>query len=209
MNGRGLETIVIPVKRLAEAKLRLSEKLHPGDRRKLGLAMLADVLRATDKWHSRLIVTDDPDAEAVGLAFGCSLVADPGRGLNAALEAGTAAAIDAGAAMVLVLPSDVPLVTTDDVASLFGYSESVVVAASSDGGTNALLRRPPDAIAPQFGLRSAEAHRRAAEIAGLDCRVLELSSLRLDVDRYADLVELSRLPAGGESTRLANELVAH
>jgi 2-phospho-L-lactate guanylyltransferase len=207
MTDRGLEAIVIPVKQLGRAKLRLSERLLPADRRRLNLAMLADVLRATEKWHSRLIVTDDPDAEAVGIAFGCFLVADRGLGLNDALAAGTDAAVELGAATVLVLPSDVPLVTADDVAALFGYPEHVVVASSADGGTNALLRRPPDAILPSFGARSAEAHRRAAEDASLECRVLQLGSLRLDVDRYSDLVELSRVGTERESAKLAAELV--
>ena len=39
-----LESILIPVKRLDQAKLRLSQRLAPPDRRRLGLAMLADVL---------------------------------------------------------------------------------------------------------------------------------------------------------------------
>jgi 2-phospho-L-lactate/phosphoenolpyruvate guanylyltransferase len=210
MNRRGvgpLETILIPVKRLDQAKLRLSEKLRPGDRRRLGLAMLADVLRATEKWQSRLIVTADPDAEAVGLAFGCSLVEDPGSGLNAALEAGTRAALEAGAASLLILPSDVPMASADDVTSLFAYQEQVVIAPSQDGGTNALLRRPPAAIALRFGPRSAEAHRRAAEEGFLSCRTVELSSLLLDIDRYADLVQLGRLPNARDSVRLASELV--
>lgn len=210
MNLRGhgpLETILIPVKRLDKAKLRLSEKLLPADRRRLGLAMLADVLRATDKWESRLIVTGDPDAEAVGLAFGCGLVTDPGLGLNAALEAGTQAARHAGATSLLILPSDVPMVGADDVTALFAYQEAVVIAPSQDGGTNALLRRPPAAVGLRFGPRSAEAHRLAAEETGLSCRTVELSSLLLDIDRYEDLVQLGGLPNARDSVRLAGELV--
>ena len=209
MNRRGagpLETILIPVKRLDQAKLRLSEKLLPADRRRLGLAMLADVLRTTEKWPSRLIVTADPDAEAVGLAFGCSLVEDPGMGLNAALEAGTTAALKAGAASLLILPSDVPMASSDDVTALFARPEQVVIARSQDGGTNALLRRPPAAIGLRFGPRSAEAHRRAAEEEGLSCRVVELSSLLLDIDRFADLVQLGGLPNPRDSVQLAREL---
>jgi len=202
-----LETILIPVKRLDTAKLRLSEKLLPADRRRLGLAMLADVLRATEKWQSRLIVTADPDAEAVGLAFGCSLVADRGSGLNAALEAGTEAALERGATSLLILPSDVPMVSADDVTSLFSYPEQVVIAPSQDGGTNALMRRPPSAVGLRFGPDSSEKHRLAAEEAGLSCRTVELSSLLLDIDRYSDLVRLGELPNERDSVRLARELV--
>ncbi len=202
-----MEFILIPVKRMDQAKLRLSERLAPPDRRRLGLAMLADVLRATEKWSHRLIVTNDQDAEAVGLAFGCALVGDPGEGLNAAVAAGTRAATQAGASTLLVLPSDVPMVTSDDVTSLFSYPEDVVVAPSGDGGTNALLRRPPDALPPSFGRSSAGVHRRRANEAGLSCRTVEMSSLVLDIDQYGDLVTLGGLENLRESVRLARELL--
>ncbi len=202
-----LESILIPVKRLDQAKLRLSQRLAPPDRRRLGLAMLADVLRATDKWTHRLIVTSDQDAEAVGLAFGCALVADPGEGLNAAVAAGTEAATAAGTTTLLVLPSDVPMVSPDDVNYLFSCSEEVVVAPSGDGGTNALLRRPPQALTPSFGPGSAERHRRSATSAGLSCRTVEMSSLVLDIDHYEDLVTLGGLANLRESVRLARELL--
>lgn len=169
--------------------------------------MLADVLRATEKWSHKLIVTNDPDAEAVGLAFGCALVPDPGEGLNAAVAAGTAAAAQAGCSNLLVLPSDVPMVTSDDVNSLFSYPEQVVVAPSGDGGTNALLRRPPGVLAPSFGPGSAALHAQRAQKAGLTCRSVELASLVLDIDHYRDLVTLGGLQNLRESVRLARELL--
>lgn len=169
--------------------------------------MLADVLRATEKWSHRLIVTNDQDAEAVGLAFGCALVADPGEGLNAAVAAGTQAAAQAGASTLLVLPSDVPMVTSDDVTSLFSYPEDVVVAPSGDGGTNALLRRPPGALPSSFGRSSAGVHRLRAAEAGLSCRTVDMSSLMLDIDQYGDLVKLGGLDNLRESVRLARELL--
>ena len=204
---RRLEAILIPVKRLDQAKLRLARRLAPPDRRRLGLAMLADVLRATEKWSHRLVVTSDQDAEAVGLAFGCSLVRDPGTGLNSAVTAGTEAAVAAGATALLVLPSDVPMVTSDDVTTLFGCQEDVVVAPSADGGTNALVRRPPDAVPPSFGPSSAGLHRQRALEAGLTCRTLEAPSLLLDIDRYRDLVTLGSQSNVRESVRLARELL--
>lgn len=209
MNGRehSGNAILIPVKSLDRAKLRLSENLRPEDRRRLGLAMLADVLRATEKWQSRLIVTADPDAEAVGLAFGCSLVADRGSGLNAALADGTRAAIEGGAHKLLILPSDIPMVTPDDVTALFACEEQVVIAPSGDGGTNALLRRPPDKIPTAFGPGSAAAHRKTAQRAGLEVKVVHMESLVLDIDRYADLVALGNLPNARDSVRLAAQLI--
>lgn len=206
--GTGAEAILIPVKQLDDAKRRLSERLSPADRRLLGLAMLADVLRATQKWPNRLIVTSDRDAEAVGLAFACRLVADPGQGLNAAVAAGTRAALRSGAAALLILPSDEPMVTQEDVAGLFACPEHVVIAPSPDGGTNGLLRRPPDAMGTAFGPDSASQHRELALRAGLSLRTAQVGSLMLDIDRYSDLVQLASMTNRLESARLAVELLA-
>lgn len=202
-----MDCILIPVKRLDRAKIRLSERLTPADRRRLGLAMLADVLRSTEKWPLRLLVTDDPEAEAVGIAFGCEPVPDPCQGLNAAIIAGSQRAVEMGATSLLVLPSDVPLVSPADVAELFGRPEQVVIVASADGGTNALLRRPPGAIAPAFGSASARRHFEMGAQAGLETARLELNSLRLDIDRLADLVLLRDATSTCDSVRLARQLL--
>ncbi|MEX2587773.1 MAG: 2-phospho-L-lactate guanylyltransferase [Actinomycetota bacterium] len=203
-----MDCILIPVKRLDHAQLRLSRLLTRADRRRLGLAMLADVLRSTEKWPRRLLVTEDPDAEAVGIAFGCDLVSDPRAGLNSAIAAGTQYAVEMGARTLLVLPSDVPLVDADDVAELFGRPEQVVVVASADGGTNALMRRPPGAIAPAFGPASARRHIDAASRAGLAATQIELGSLHLDIDRYSDLSALKDAVQPRDSVQLARKLLA-
>ncbi|MBW3591649.1 MAG: 2-phospho-L-lactate guanylyltransferase [Actinobacteria bacterium] len=202
-----MDCILIPVKRFDRAKLRLSQRLTPADRRRLGLAMLADVLRSTEKWPHRLVVTEDPDAEAVGVSFGCDLVRDPRKGLNSAIVAGSQRAAEMGATSLLVLPADVPLVSSDDIAELFGRPEQVVVVASGDGGTNALMRRPPHAIPPAFGPASARRHLDLADQAGLETARMELSSLLLDIDRYADLAALKDAVPALESVRLARRLL--
>lgn len=202
-----MDAILIPVKRLDRAKLRLSARLAADDRRRLGLAMLADVLRATDQWPHRLMVTEDPDAEAVGLAFGCDLVREPRKGLNSAILAGSQRAVAMGATTLLVLPSDVPLVSTDDVVELFGRPEQVVVVPSADGGTNALMRRPPHAIAPAFGPASARRHLDLAARAGLEAARVDVASLALDIDRFTDLVRLLDSASVRPSVRLARRLL--
>lgn len=202
-----MDCILIPVKRLDRAKIRLSKRLTPAERRRLGLAMLEDVLRSTEKWPHRLLVTEDPEAEAVGIAYGCEPVPDPCQGLNAAILAGSQRAIEIGATSLLVLPSDVPLVSPADVAELFGRTEQVVVVASADGGTNALLRRPPGAIAPAFGSASARRHVDMGVQAGLETAWLEMESLRLDIDRLTDLVVLRDATSTCDSVRLARKLL--
>jgi 2-phospho-L-lactate guanylyltransferase len=202
-----LEAILIPVKRLGAAKVRLGSLLDVSGRRRLALAMLGDVLRATEKWEHRLVVTSDREAEAVALAFGCTLVGDPGRGLNAALSVGTQIAVAMGAGALLTLPADVPLVMPDDVRALFAADADVAVAAAADGGTAALLRRPPHVIPPRFGPASAIAHRDEARHRDLVVRMLELPSLTLDVDEPRDLELLAGSPGERESVRVARMLL--
>ena len=169
--------------------------------------MLNDILEETQPFPNRLVVTDDPEVEEVARRFGCSLVGDPGTGLNDALEAGTESAMEAGAASLLVLPSDVPLVQMEDISALFSYSEPVVIAASPDGGTNGLLRRPPDAVDTRYGPLSAEEHRQSAEKAGLEWRIVALTSLTLDVDGPDDLARLAASSVERDSVAVARALL--
>lgn len=202
-----METILIPVKRLDEAKQRLAERLSVDDRRRLGLAMLADVLRATERWRARWIVTSDPDAEAVGLAFGCRLLLDRGRGLNEALKEGAAIAKAEGVETLLILPADVPLVASEDVRSLFALDASVAIAPSQTGGTNALVLTPPDAIEPSFGPNSATRHAAAAKRKGMDALMLRVASLVLDIDEPRHLAALATSTSKRESVSIAKSLL--
>lgn len=193
--------------------MRLAGVLDARQRRRLALALLADVVHAASGWPLRIMVTSDADASALAGDAGWTVVADPGGGLNAALAAGTRRAMDLGADALLVLPADVPLASSEDLRSLFALDAAVVVARSDDGGTTALLRRPPDAIPPSFGPDSAAAHLAAAQLAGMAVVTVALAGLALDVDDPQDLERLARVPGGGaggvrSSAQVARELLA-
>jgi 2-phospho-L-lactate/phosphoenolpyruvate guanylyltransferase len=115
--------------------------------------------------------------------------------LNQALNVARYKAIDAGAAAVLVLPADLPVVTREDLHALLEparaastvLSRVVTLAPSHDGGTNALLLRPPDAIPFAFGPQSFARHRALAEAAGCAVSVVCTPSLAYDLDLPEDL----------------------
>jgi 2-phospho-L-lactate/phosphoenolpyruvate guanylyltransferase len=124
--------------------------------------------------------------------------------LNRALEAARQKAIDAGAEAVLVLPADLPLATQDDLHALIAPARrhssparsdrgiearppAVVLAPSHDGGTNALLLRPPGAIPFAFGPQSFDRHRDLAQAAGCALTVVRTPSLTYDLDLPEDL----------------------
>jgi coenzyme F420-0:L-glutamate ligase/coenzyme F420-1:gamma-L-glutamate ligase len=80
-----------------------------------------------------------------------------------------------------------------------GTRAEVVIAAARDGGTNALLLSPPDAIAFRFGPGSAARHEAAARASGKSVERLLLPHLSRDLDRPEDLAEAVRRPLDAAS----------
>jgi len=205
----------VVVARLGGAtKSRLAPLLGSAARQHLALAMLEDVLGVctTAGLRAVLAVLDEAAAEALGGPAGVQVVGEPagGRGgMNAAALAGLQAARAQGASQVLVLPGDVPLVSHRDLLRLARAAgpavRAVVVGASADGtGTNALLLRPPEVIAPSFGPPSVGRHLAAGLAAGARTRRCERLDLALDVDTPADLAALyARRPGGRTGQALA------
>lgn len=191
---------VVPVKALGEAKQRLAGVLPPEARRRLMLAMLQDVLatlRQVGRLDPVLVVT--PDAEVAELAESCGvrvLREERAQGHSSAAVAGFAHALAHGAAQALTLPADAPCVTPGEVSRLLDAARPaagrrVVLVPSHDrDGTNAVLAAPPDAFPPSFGPGSFARHLAQAAARGLDCRVIELVGLGLDIDAPRDLAAL-------------------
>lgn len=168
------------------------------------MAMLEDVLNVCTSSAAPLdgviAVVDTTEAELVARSYGAEPVADGGVDMNEAALSGLCAAKHHGADTVIVLPGDVPLLTVADLRTLIAEStapRSVVIGASWDGtGTNALLLRPPDVIAPAFGPPSVDRHARLGQAAGASVQVLTRLGLALDIDTPADLATSADLPVG-------------
>lgn len=193
-------TVVLPVKRLEQAKHRLSELLSPSERRALMAAMLADVLAVLGRIrapHELLVVTADATAARAGREAGARVIDDTSdSGHSAAAALGVAAAAAAGADRVLLVPGDCPLLDGEEVQALLELPSApsgrvVVVPDRAGTGTNALLLEPPGAIAPAFGPGSHHRHLALARAAGVTAQTRALASLLLDVDTPADFRALS------------------
>jgi 2-phospho-L-lactate/phosphoenolpyruvate guanylyltransferase len=198
-----LRTIaILPVKSFGAAKQRLSVALGGGTRQALAQAMFADVLnslRHVDEIEAIAVVTRDRTAEATALASEANVVWDQHEtGQSDAAAAGVAHALAGGFDCVLLVPGDTPLVDPAELATLLARADeaelgAVIVPDRHGSGTNGLLLRPPDAIAPSFGPGSRERHAAAAEAAGLRWEVDPLPSLLVDVDTPEDLSEVATL----------------
>jgi len=191
--------ILIPVNVLSRAKGRLAELLTADERRMLALITLECVLHAAGE--RAIVLTRDPDVEAAARGHARLLPEDPAAtGLNAQLEYAASLLLAEGTAKdrLLILHADLPLVTAGAIETLEALSEpnSVVMVESRDGGTNAMLQRPPGRFPLAYGPGSFAAHESAARAAGMTVLRNGNRELRLDLDTPEDIVELLRAPRG-------------
>jgi len=197
---------VVPVKSLESPKSRLRPRLGEAGVRALTLAMLGDLLEtlaAVPGIDRVAVVTPDATVGQVTRDAGALALVRDDPGLNAAIEAASKEVAPGPEDAVLTVLGDVPGATPADVARLLAEAPAhgIALAPSSDGGTAALLRRPPDVVPARFGADSAKAHREAAERAGVACVELPLASLSLDLDDAGDLERFLASSAGGPRTR--------
>jgi 2-phospho-L-lactate guanylyltransferase len=201
-------TVVLPVKRFANAKTRVVKTIGPPARAAVLRAMLADVLVALDRSRQVeriVLVTGEGRAEKVAMERAkrvrtpIEVLRDPtDRGHSEAATLGIvrAKALEAGCAALL--PGDCPLLDPyelDGALASLGESTVGVVADRHGTGTNGLFLSPADAIGPAFGPGSCERHLDRGRRAGFEARLVEVPSLALDLDTPEDLDALSSILA--------------
>lgn len=183
----------MPVKSLTRAKTRLGPKLSALERGALTLAMLEDVLDATqdvpgwDTW----VVSPDEVALEIAARRGIRAIAESRPPLANAIRQVEILAKERDADALTILPGDLPLVTPEALHEAFRTLGAVVLARSGDGaGTSLLLRRPPRAIPARFGPDSFRRHVELAAARGLPVAVVERVELSFDLDRPGDILTL-------------------
>ena len=194
-------TVLIPVNRLDRAKGRLAGLLEPEERAELVRRSLATVLGAVvEAGMEAVVLTSDEDVRA-GLPAGVrSLAEEPElRGLSAQIES---AAGRLGVEDLLILHADLPLATPEALRDLVAQAPpapSATLVRPDDGGTNAILLRPPGRFALAYGKGSGDLHEAAAREAGLEVRRADVPALSLDLDTPTDVRWLLADPVGRES----------
>jgi 2-phospho-L-lactate guanylyltransferase len=180
---------VVPIKRLRNAKSRLSPELSPEGRsalaRDLALRVIS-ALKGSGAIDRLAVVTPEPDLAA---ELEVEALDDAGD-LNSSLRRGVEWAKRFGASSLLILPADLPLVTPADVRALVasaGDASGISICATRDGGTGALLLTPPDALPPSFGPGSFERHIALARERGIEVRAISFPAFEMDLDTAEDL----------------------
>lgn len=195
--------IAILMKDPAVAKTRLSPVLANDARERLALLLFENTLQFFKRTHTGGavgVVTASRETAAISRKYGASVIEEAGAsGINAAADRATEWAIGIGATSLLLVHADIATWVDEEVEQLLAVRGrcSVVVGVSADGGTNALLLTPPDAIPFSYGPNSADAHEAAAHKSGRSCERLQLAYLSRDIDTPQDLhdhFETSRSP---------------
>ena len=192
---------VVPVKTLLKSKTRLSHIFTLQERSLFTLAMLEDVLKALkdSEVDESIVVGSDSAVEEFAKRNDAMFLRERREGLNQAVCQATELCVEREAAQVLVLLADVPLVEVKDINQLLRLvrEETVAISPSWNGGTNALLQKPPRIIEPCFGVESFRRHAAAAQAKQKQTRIYASANIMLDIDSEEDL---SRLANAGKHT---------
>lgn len=196
--NRGPTWVVVLVKDFDSAKQRLRPALAPDERRALAVRNAECALDAARAGDRRLAVCGSEAAARLAARTGAAvLLEDEPAGQNPAARRGIAHAIGRGAGAVLLLSSDLPLVTRpvlgDMLAAAGRTGDALVLAAPATGrgGTNALYLRPPDVIDLHFGDDSLGKFERDAYARGVRFELFGSAELALDLDEPSDLAQLA------------------
>lgn len=186
--------VLVPMKSLDIAKMRLAPCLSNQRRRALVLLMLQGVLGAAGAAigvESCAVIGGDKHIKQLTRAHGWSWWEEEGTDLNSSLWAAMKSCWDGGAEGVLFLPGDLPDILSADVRRLVVASENLTnpigVRAEGDGGTNALLLPKECVFPPAFGEQSYSRHERLVAYQGRRLITIERSTIRFDIDTPDDL----------------------
>lgn len=202
--------ILIPAKRPSLAKSRLSPVLDHQARALLArflLVRLLTIISCVDGVTDVLVISADAGLRSISDLFGFHSLPDPAvptphphphtkqeASLNASLQAGREYAMAHGAKGLLVLPTDLPTLSKEALATFLSAARMdlqpprIVIAYDRQGkGTNALFQSPPDAIPFSFGVDSGARHRQLAAQAGIPFIVVHQPELAFDLDLPQDL----------------------
>lgn len=191
--------IVVLIKDFDSAKERLRPALGSRSRRALARRNAQLAVTAATAVEKVIVVAGSEEVSEMAAAWGAAVLLEPREeGQNKAAERGIELAKQAGAEAVLLLSSDLPLITPQALQHMLTAAgrlgEPVVVAAPAigRGGTNALYLRPPEAISMHFGDDSLVRFQEDAHARGVKFVVHHSDALALDLDEPSDLARLSR-----------------
>jgi 2-phospho-L-lactate guanylyltransferase len=182
---------VIPAKPFKESKSRLAAVLSPAQRVRLSRRLLAHTISAAAPLGGVVVVSRSGAVRQLAKQQGAYALVEGQADLNAAVRQGLTWSQAKGATSALVLPLDLPLLSTAVLRGLLtsasGQAPGIVIAPCRHGrGTNALLLSPPTLLFPRFGPDSFARHQQTAREIGLQTGIYCVPELAFDLDTAAD-----------------------
>ncbi len=193
---------IIPVKPLQASKMRLAHLLTAGQRAELIASFLAatlTALRQTPALGGILVVTSDASVQALAQQHGAHVLPESApQGLNVAVRQGVDAVVRAGASAALILPADLPFVTTEDVQQMLallpepgngqgnGRWLMAICSDAAQQGTNALLLSPPTPFHFHYGPGSYHLHLQEGRRHNRTLYTPIIPGFQFDLDTEAD-----------------------
>ena len=198
--------VIVPVKPLRTAKSRLSTVMTSDERYDFAGGMLRQLLHVvmqTSRLSGAIVISKDPKALSVARDAGAKTIRETGNSsLNIALQKATEVVRSWGADQVMILPADVPFITTHDLNEMIElgreYNTVVIAPDFHKDGTNGMLSYPPGIIEYQYGTESFHKHKQSALAAGAKVHVYESPTINLDIDVPGDLDRYNEYMASGE-----------
>jgi 2-phospho-L-lactate guanylyltransferase len=180
---------LIAIKERARCKTRLADVLAPPERIDLVRSMLTAVLAAAGNAQTvHQVIVISPERDTVPAEI--PVLADTGESLNTALVQAHTLVREFGCHEIVVLPADLPLITSAEIDELVRAARAGGFAMATDAagvGTNALCLMSTQPFRFQFGPDSRRLHLEEAQRLGSSPQVVHLAGLEFDVDSSADL----------------------
>jgi len=192
---------IIPIKPADSGKSRLAHVLDGVEREALMRGMLAHVVDAASRAGGiARVCLVGPSRH--GLPDAIPLLADPGGGLNPALQSALDEVADEGPSRVIVIAADLPRVTPQELDLLaLAPADTVAIAPDRHGtGTNALSLPLPAArgFTFGFGIDSCAYHRKETQRLGLRVETILSPGLEKDIDEPSDLPDAGPILENGQ-----------
>jgi len=187
---------LIPIKGFDRGKSRLSEVLSPEERERLARELfehVVSVLREAPEVDEIAAVSDSEDAREHAERLGVLALSDPpGRpGLARVVDDALAELANRGATKAVVCMSDLPELTSEDIAGVVRSLTEVDVVLVPDRlgeGTNVIALTPPTVLPSCLGHEdSLPRHLARAQEMDLTVIVQLSSGIAFDVDTPVDL----------------------
>lgn len=193
--------VLVPVKRLVDAKQRLRGVIDQPGRVDLMSGMLATVLGSLARAglvERLFVVTPDPRVVDMAKAYGAQALPDFGQGLNFALRSAAAERRAQGVQALAIFQGDLPALSAEAADRFLALASApgtaALVSDQHRRGTSAIAwRGPPHPSHFAFGQDSFPAHAAILRAAGLDLTTVGPIPAFHDLDDEADLTAAQAL----------------